>query len=316
MQYRSLGRCGTKVSVFGLGGWVTFGDSVRDEGTVRQIICAAYEAGINFFDSADIYARGACETVMGKVLKELPRDHLVISSKVFWPMSKDVNDHGLSRKHIHQSIDKTLQRLQTDYIDLYFCHRYDDETPLAETARAMDDLVHQGKVLYWGTSEWTGAQIREAQLLCKGAGLYPPQVEQPQYSLLVRQKFEQDVRSVAVDSGMGLVTWSPLASGLLSGKYDRGFPPGSRLARPELTWLQSAVATPEAVDQVRKFKIHADKAGVSRAQMAMAWLLLQPGISSVILGATRVEQLQENLKSLDVDLTKGLVDAVEKLFPA
>ncbi len=315
MPYRALGRCGTKVSAFGLGGWVTFGDSLRDVQRVRDIIHKAFEAGINFFDTADIYARGECERIMGEALRELPRERLVISSKLFWPMSHDVNDRGLSRKHIMESVERSLKRLGTDYLDLYFCHRFDAETPLEETARAMDDLVHQGKVLYWGTSEWSGDQINEVQALCQDHGLYRPQVEQPQYNLLARRRFEQDVLPAAREWGMGLVVWSPLASGVLSGKYDQGFPEGSRLARPELQWLKDSVASPQQVDHTRKFKVHAEKIGVSRAQLALAWLLLQPGVSSVILGVTRLEQLQENLAALSVDLTRGVVDAVEKLFP-
>ncbi len=215
MEYRRLGNSGLKVSALSLGGWTTFGGSVLDQEITRQIIVKAYESGINFFDIADIYARGEAEKMMGAVLQEFPRHTLVISSKVFWPMSDDVNDRGLSRKHIMESIDKSLERIGADYLDLYFCHRYDPETPLEETVRAMDDLVRQGKILYWGTSEWSGAQIAEAVGLARRYNLYPPQVEQPQYNLLHR-RIEKEIIPVTSPNGMGLVTWSPLASGLLT----------------------------------------------------------------------------------------------------
>lgn len=313
MPYRPLGRCGAKVSAFGLGGWTTFGGSVTDEKTIRDIIHAAYEAGVNFFDIADIYAKGESERAMGKVLREFPRHELVISSKVFWPMSEDVNDRGLSRKHILESVEKSLKRIGTDYLDIYFCHRFDPETPLEETARAMDDLVHQGKVLYWGTSEWSGEQLREAHRLCETRNLYRPQVEQPQYSLVERRKFERDVRAAADELGMGLVVWSPLASGLLTGKYDAGIPAGSRLDK--IAWLREGILTPERVAQVKRFKQIADELGCSRAQLALAWAAAQPGVSSVITGATRVEQWTENLGALKLALSPATSKALDDLFP-
>jgi len=313
MPYRPFGRCGAKVSAFGLGGWTTFGGSVTDEKTIRDIIHAAYEAGVNFFDIADIYAKGESERAMGKVLREFPRHELVISSKVFWPMSEDVNDRGLSRKHILESVEKSLKRIGTDYLDIYFCHRFDPETPLEETARAMDDLVHQGKVLYWGTSEWSGEQLREAHRLCETRNLYRPQVEQPQYSLVERRKFERDVRAAADELGMGLVVWSPLASGLLTGKYDAGIPAGSRLDK--IAWLREGILTPERVAQVKRFKQIADELGCSRAQLALAWAAAQPGVSSVITGATRVEQWTENLGALKLALSPATSKALDDLFP-
>ncbi len=313
MPYRSLGSCGTKVSVFGLGGWTTFGESVTDAGTVSAVLRAAFDAGINFFDIADIYAKGEAERAMGKVLSEFPRDELVISSKVFYPMSDHVNDRGLSRKHVMESVEKSLKRIGTDYLDVYFCHRFDKETPLEETARAMDDLVHQGKVLYWGTSEWTGKQLGAVHQLCNEHNLYRPQVEQPQYSLLAREKFEKDVRPVAVEYGMGLVLWSPLAFGMLTGKYDRGLPEGARLER--LEWLREEALTEERLERVRKFKAHADGAGCSRAQLALAWAAAQPGVSSVILGVTRLEQLRENLAALKVEVSPELTASLDETFP-
>jgi voltage-dependent potassium channel beta subunit len=310
MSYRGLGRCGTKVSTFGLGGWTTYGGSVKDQSSVRGIIRAAYDAGINFFDIADVYARGESEKIMGEALRELPRHELIITSKVYWPMSEDVNDKGLSRKHILESIDKSLKRIGTDYLDIYFCHRYDPETPLEETVRAMDDLVHQGKVLYWGTSEWTAEQLQAAYELCEKRGYYKPQVEQPQYSLIARDKFEQ-MQPVATRLGMGLVTWSPLASGMLTGKYDTGVREG-RLS--QMDWVKDSFYTPENVERVKQFKLIADKVGCSRSQLALAWLNAQPGMSSVILGATRLEQLQENLGALKVHVTADVDQELKKLF--
>jgi voltage-dependent potassium channel beta subunit len=313
MRYRSLGSCGTKVSEFGLGGWTTYGESVAGNTAVRAILVKAFDAGVNFFDMADIYNTGETERAMGKVLSEFPRHELVISSKVYFPMSDEVNDRGLSRKHIMESIDKSLRRIGTDYLDIYFCHRFDEGTPIEETARAMDDLIHQGKVLYWGTSEWTGDQLRELHRICDARNLYPPQVEQPQYSLLARSKFERDVRPVAVEKGMGLVVWSPLAFGLLTGKYDRGMPEASRFARIE--WLREGHYTEERVDVVRRFKALADQVGCSRAQLALAWTVAQPGVSSVILGATCVEQLEENLAALDLELREEIKPTLDGLFP-
>ncbi|GIW72833.1 MAG: voltage-gated potassium channel [Planctomycetota bacterium] len=313
MEYRPLGRAGTRVSAFGLGGWTTYGGSVTDPAAVRAIVHAAFDAGINLFDMADVYARGECERLMGQALRELPRERLVMTSKVFWPMSEDVNDRGLSRKHIMESVHKSLRRLGTDYLDLYFCHRWDPDTPLEETARAMDDLVHQGKVLYWGTSEWSGEQLRAAWQLAGQSNLYPPQVEQPQLSLLVRRRFESDVAPAARELGMGLVVWSPLASGLLTGKYDGGLPAGSRLARIE--WLREEWLREEHLARVRRMKPLADELGCSRAQLALAWAAAQPGVSSVLLGATSVEQLRENLGALQVRLSEEVLRQLDEIFP-
>ncbi|HEX5033566.1 MAG TPA: aldo/keto reductase [bacterium] len=314
MPYRPLGRCGTKVSAFGLGGWTTYGGSVKDAENIRRILVLAFEAGINFFDIADVYARGESEKAMGKVLKEFPRHELVISSKVFWPMSEEINDRGLSRKHILESVEKSLKRIGTDYLDIYFCHRADPATPLEETVRAMDDLIHQGKVLYWGTSEWSGQELAEAHQLADRRNLYRPQVEQPQFSLLARRRVEAEIRDVVGQNGMGLVVWSPLASGLLTGKYDQGLPPGSRLA--EMEWLRESVMTPERLVKVKRFKAVADEIGCSRAQLALAWAAAQPGISSVITVATRPEQLAENLGALKISLDASVLKVIDQIFPA
>jgi voltage-dependent potassium channel beta subunit len=314
MSYRRLGRAGIHVSALSLGGWTTFGSSITDASTAETIVRRAFDAGINFFDIADVYAKGEAERQMGAVLSQLPRQRLVISSKVFWPMSDDVNDRGLGRKHIMESVERSLRRIGTDYLDLYFCHRFDGDTPLEETMRAMDDLVRQGKVLYWGTSEWSGAQLREAHALADRRNLYAPIVEQPQYSLLAREKFERDVRPQAQSLGMGLVVWSPLASGVLTGKYDDGIPAGSRLDRIE--WLREGFLQPRNMQRVRDFKVLADELGVSRTRLALAWALHQPGVSSVILGATSTAQLDENLGALDVPMTPELATRLAALFSA
>ncbi|MCC7070094.1 MAG: aldo/keto reductase [Deltaproteobacteria bacterium] len=312
MPYRRLGEAGIKVSALSLGGWTTFGSSVADQSTVSAILRAAYEAGVTFFDIADVYARGEAERVMGTVLRQFPRHELVISSKVYWPMSDDVNDRGLSRKHILESIDKSLRRIGTDYLDLYFCHRFDPDTPLEETARAMDDLVRQGKVLYWGTSEWSGAQLRAAHALADRRNLTPPSVEQPQYNLLTRGAVERDVGPAAAETGMGLVVWSPLASGVLTGKYDDGIPAGSRLAR--IDWLRGAGLSEETRARVRRFGELAAEVGTSRARLALAWCLAQPNISSVITGATALSQLEENLAALQLSVNDELRARLDAIF--
>ena len=314
MIYRKLGRSGTKVSLFGLGGWTTYGDSVADQSQVASIMKRAFDEGVNFFDSADIYNRGETEKSMGKVLAEFPRHELVISSKVFWPMSDDVNDRGLSRKHIMESIDKSLMRMGLDYLDIYFCHRYDEDTPLLETIRAMDDLVKSGKILYWGTSEWSSLQLSQAHQICKDGGYYPPQVEQPQYNLLVRKAVDESVGPVASDNGMGLVTWSPLASGVLTGKYNEGIPSDSRLSRME--WLKEKFISEENLTRVQKMGELAKSLDCSQAQLALAWAASNDKVSSVILGATKMSQLEDNLGALKIQLDESTLNELDRLFPA
>lgn len=311
MEYRHLGDSGLKVSTIALGGWINF-ESKIPEDEARQIIRTAYEGGVNFYDLADVYGYGQAERWMGAMLAEYPRHTLVISSKVFHPMSDDPNDRGLSRKHIMESIDKSLQRIGTDYLDIYFCHRWDEETPLLETMRAMDDLIRQGKILYWGTSEWTAEQIQQAHDLAEKYGLYPPLVEQPQYNLIERHKFEQSIMPTAQANGMGLVTWSPLASGLLTGKYDDGIPEDSRLG--QIKSLRESILTEEALDRVRQLKPIADDLGITRAELAIAWALRQPAISSVITGATKLSQLESNLRAAEVKLTDDVLARIDKIF--
>lgn len=311
MPYRNAGRSGLKLSSFSLGGWTTFGGTVKDYTSVKSILNVAYDNGINFFDIADVYAKGESEKIMGTALRELPRHELVISSKVFWPMSDDINDKGLSRKHILESVNKSLQRIGTDYLDIYFCHRYDPETPVEETVRIMDDLIHHGKILYWGTSEWTAEQIQEALDICDKGGYYKPQIEQPQYSLIAREKFESAVQGKTIDKGLGVVTWSPLASGLLTGKYDDGIH-GGRLAKMDS--LKDTLYTEKNVQRVRDMKKWADALECTRGQLALAWLQAQPGLTSVILGATSIEQLQENLGALKVKITPEVDKELKKIF--
>jgi len=312
MNYRSLGKSGLKVSEIGLGGWLTFGRTVTDQKLAGQIIKTAYDNGINFFDIADVYAKGESEKAMGKALADFPRHTLVISSKVHWPMSDEVNDKGLSRKHIMESIDKSLQRIGTDYLDIYFCHNWDEETPIEETIRAMNDLVHQGKVLYWAVSNWEGAPMQAACDFAEQHNLYKPLADQPEYNLLERTKFEAEIAPTAQKNGMGLVTYSPLASGLLTGKYDDGIPEGSRMA--SVDWLKEELGKNSFLDKSRKFKSIAEGLGVSRAEVAIAWCLHHPAVSSVITGATRVEQLETNLKAMELKLDESVLKQLDAIF--
>ncbi len=312
MRYRRLGNAGMQVSAVALGGWINFGADKMAADNARAIVETAYDAGINFFDLADVYEIGEAERQMGETLKRYPRHTLVISSKVFWPMSDEVNDQGLSRKHIMESIDKSLQRLQTDYLDIYFCHRYDEHTPLIETIRAMNDLITRGKILYWGTSEWSGEQIAEAVALCKQHGWYPPQAEQPQYSMLARERVESEILPVTQPNGIGLVVWSPLAQGMLTGKYDDGLPEGSRFAKVE--WARSRFVTEENRERVRQLKPIADELGITRSQLALAWLLRQPGVSSVITGATHPDQVKENARAAEITLAPEIVARIEAIL--
>lgn len=312
MQYRRLGDAGVKVSAVSLGGWINYGEGKVPDDEARRVVERAYDLGINFFDLADIYGKGEAEKQMGAILKQFPRHTLVISTKVFWPMSDDINDRGLSRKHIMESIDKSLQRLGTDYVDIYFCHRPDPETPIVETARAMHTLIEQGKVLYWGTSEWSAAQIVEAYEVCERYNLHPPKVEQPQYSMLFRERVEQEILPATERRGIGLVVWSPLAMGMLTGKYDDGIPADSRFGREE--WARERFMTAENVEKVRRLKPIADELGLTRAQLALAWVLRQSGVSSVITGATRVAQVEDNAAAGDVTLSPEVIQRIEAVL--
>ncbi len=310
MQYRKMGQSGLELSVVSIGGWLTFGGSI-DDGATKKVLRAALDGGVNFIDLADIYAHGAAERAARKALRQVKRRHVVLSSKVFFRMSDDVNDRGLSRKHIMESCERSLRRLGTDYLDLYFCHRSDPSTPLEETARAMDDLVHQGKVLYWGTSVWPAELLRRAHDLATVKNLYACRVEQPEYSLMQR-KIETDVLPTCRDLGIGVVCWSPLAGGALTGKYDAGIPEGSRGARTE--WLKDRLTEPNLA-RLRRFSELAKSLAVTPAQLALAWVLRQDGVTSVITGATSAEQVAENLGAVDVVLSDEVAAELSALFP-
>lgn len=312
MRYRPLGRWGLKVSELSLGAWTTYGDSVRDLEKIRAITRIAYDGGINFFDNADVYATGQAEEVMGEVLAEYPRHTLVLSSKAYWPMSDDVNDRGLSRKHLRSSIDQSLRRLRVDYLDLYFAHRYDEGTPMDEIVSTFSGMVDQGKILYWGTSEWSAARIAEAVAFANGNGLHPPAVEQPQYSMLYRQRVEEQILPAAAAGGLGIVVWSPLAMGMLTGKYDDGMPEGARLTTND--GFRERIVNDENRRRVVSLRAVADELGVSRAQLALAWVLRTDSVTSAITGATRPEQIEESLGATGLDIPVDQVARIDEIL--
>ncbi len=312
MNYRRMGSTGLKMSEISLGAWLTFGEGI-DDGTARDLMLHAYDQGVNFFDNADAYAHGQAERVMGRILKELPRESVIVSSKVFWQTFEGPNGRGLSRKHIMESCEASLRRLDLDYVDLYFCHRYDPETPVDEVVRAMDDLIHQGKVLYWGTSQWGASRITNAHGIARQWGLYPPMVEQPHYNMLVRQVVEREIAPAVDDLGVGLVTWSPLRSGLLSGKYAAGIPEGTRLDEHE--WLRDLL-TEKNLQTVRELDGVAADLGVSLPQLAIGWLLRMPQVTSVITGASKLDHLKDNLGALEVPdmLSPAILDRIDRIL--
>ncbi len=311
MNYRRMGRTGLQISSVSIGGWLTFGGSV-DASDTRAILRTAVDAGVNFVDLADVYSKGAAESVVGDLLGDYRRSDLVLSSKVFGRMGAGPNDRGLSRKHIIESVEASLKRLKTDYLDLYFCHRQDPDTPLEETVRAMDDLVHQGKVHYWGTSVWPAESLQAAHDLCDRRGYYPPLVEQPPYSLLERS-MEADVLPEAARLGMGLVVWSPLAGGLLTGKYNDGVPEGSRGA--ETKWLDEQLNEATRT-KLRVLSSMAEELSLEPSQLALAWVLSRPEITCVITGATRPEHVTANVAAADVELTAEVVAKLDEVFQA
>lgn len=303
MHYRRLGRTGLKVSALSFGAWVTFGNQIG-RSPVRELIAQAFDAGINFFDNAEVYAQGEAERIMGDVIADLrlPRDAYCVSSKVYFGAVNEPRptQMGLSRKHVTEACHQALKRLRVDYLDLYFCHRPDQDTPIEETVWAMDTLIRQGKVLYWGTSEWSAIQIREAARIAERAGLHGPSMEQPQYNLLHRERVELEYASLYAELGLGATIWSPLASGLLTGKYADGVPVDSRLATPGYEWLRHRLnSEPERVARANRFVALAREVGEQPSALAIAWCLKNPHVSTAILGATRPEQLAQNLKSLD-----------------
>ena len=319
MEYRRLGKSGLKVSELSYGSWVTFSFQL-DKSKAKKTMKHAYDAGINFFDNAEVYAAGESEKIMGAALKELglQRDTYTVSSKVFFG-GQLVTQRGLNAKHIRDGCDAALKRLKLDYLDLFFCHRPDFHTPVEETVRAMDVLVKQGKILYWGTSEWPADRIREAYLIAYKYGLTPPSMEQPEYNMFNRMKMEKEYLGLFDSEGMGTTIWSPLASGVLTGKYNSGVPKGSRMSLPEYKFLRDKLESKEGAARLIKVKRLgkvADRLGVSLAQLSLAWCLKNKNVSTVILGATNTKQLDENLKSIEYKdlLTDSVMGRIENIL--
>ncbi|HZB94997.1 MAG TPA: aldo/keto reductase [Herpetosiphonaceae bacterium] len=314
MQYRRLGKAGIKLSELSLGAWVTYGGQVGED-VATECMSAAYEAGVNFFDNAEGYASGQAEVVMGNVIKKLGwrRESVVVSTKIFWG-GEGPNDTGLSHKHIIEGVNNALRRLQMDYVDLVFCHRPDPNPPIEETVRAMDIVIKQGKAFYWGTSEWSAAEIMRADAVARQYGLTPPSMEQPQYNMFARERFEKEYALLYRDLGYGTTIFSPLASGLLTGKYNEGIPAGSRASLEGYEWLQRGI-TQERIEKVKQLQPIASELGCSLAQLALAWCLKNPNVSTVITGASRRSQVTENMVALDVvpkltDEVMGHIDGI------
>jgi len=297
-----------------MGSWMTFGRGVDLE-TSKACIREAYDRGVNFFDHAEAYARGRAEEFCGEILSDFRREDLVLSSKVFWGGSGP-NDKGLNKKHVFEACHAALKRLRTDYLDLYFCHRPDPETPVEETVRAMHLLIQQGKILYWGTSEWPAEKIEEAYRIADSNYLTPPTMEQPEYNMFNRHRFETEYASLFEDYGLGTTIWSPLASGLLTGKYNDGIPPGSRATLSGMEWMQDRILKEERIDAVKKLQVIAGDLGCSIAQLAIAWCTKNDNVSTVITGATKVEQVVENLDALEVieKLSDEVMAAIESVI--
>ena len=317
MEYRRLGRSGLRVSEFSFGAWVTFGKQVGED-DAASIMGAAYDAGINFFDNAEGYEQGNAEIVMGEALNKLgwARDTYAVSSKVFWGGAKPMQG-GLSAKHVTDACHAALKRLQVDYLDLYFCHRPDIDTPIEETVRAMHNLVTQGKVIYWGTSEWSAQQITEAHLIARREHLTPPTMEQPQYNLFERQKVEADYLPL-YEIGLGTTIWSPLASGFLTGKYNDGIPADSRVNLPGYEWLKRSLESADGkakIEKVKKLAALAKEIGLPVHHMALLWCNANKNVSTVILGASKKSQLVDNLKALDskAKLTADVISRIEEI---
>ncbi len=319
MEYRFLGKSGLKVSALSFGAWVTFGDQIGED-AAYDCMKTAYDAGVNFFDNAEVYSSGQAETIMGSVLKRAgwKRSDLVVSTKIFWG-GAGPNDCGLSRKHIAEGTDAALKRLQLDYVDLIFCHRPDFYTPVEETVWAMNHVIQQGKAFYWGTSEWTAEQIRKAYEFAIREHLIPPTMEQPQYNMFTRERVEKEYGPLYDDFRMGTTIWSPLASGLLTGKYIDGIPDDSRLAHPEYQWLRLRLAQEgwdERIEKIKKLRPTAKELGATLAQLAIAWCLKNRSVSTVITGATKASQVVENMKALDVagNLTENVMGQIETIL--
>ena len=304
MEYRVMGKTGLQLSVLSFGSWVTFHKQINDN-SADELMGIAYEQGINFFDNAEVYALGESEKMMGRVLKakKWERSSYVLSSKAFFGWrgtNNKPNQTGLSRKHLTEACNEALQRLQTDYLDLFYCHRPDKSVPIEEVVFTMNTLIQQGKILYWGTSEWSGVEIMEAHRVAQSYRLIGPSMEQPQYNLFEREKIEKDYLKVFKNVGLGTTIWSPLASGLLTGKYNNGIPEGSRLAVEGFDWLKEKTYVEEKIEKVKKLHILATELGVSLASLSIAWCIKNPNVTTAILGATKKEQLLDNLKAIEV----------------
>ncbi|HIB32749.1 MAG TPA: aldo/keto reductase [Candidatus Marinimicrobia bacterium] len=318
MEYRNLGRSGLKLSALSYGSWVTFHFQVN-EALAVDLLKTAYDAGVNFFDNAEAYAHGESEIIMGRALKKLnfPRDTYCVSSKVFWGGEKPTQQ-GLCHKHIVDACHCALQRLQVDYLDLYFCHRSDPETPIEETVRAMHTLVMQGKICYWGTSEWSAEELKEAYKVSQDLGLTPPTMEQPEYNLFQRGKIEKEYRDFFQDYGLGTTIWSPLSSGVLTGKYKNGIPSGSRPNLVGYEWMKDSFESADFIERIKKadkLEEVAEETGMPLVNLALGWCLQNPDVSTVILGASSVEQLKENLKTVNYidSFTDDLIDKIESI---
>ena len=316
MEYRHLGRSGLKVSALSYGAWVTFGDQI-DVDRAAECMQIAYDHGVNFFDNAEAYARGQAEEMMGDIIQQKgwSRSDLVVSTKIFWG-GDGPNDVGLSRKHVIEGTKAALRRLKMDVVDLVYCHRPDPETPMEETVRAMSHLVDRGYAFYWGTSEWTAEQIRHAAGIARRENLIPPTMEQPQYNMFHREKVEREFAPLYDDLGLGTTTWSPLASGVLTGKYNDGIPDDSRLATEGYEWLREAVLQTDRLEKVRALTEIAEEVDCTTTQLALAWCLQNPNVSSVITGATKPHQVEENMQALDVAnrLTPETMDRIEDIL--
>jgi len=318
MEYNYLGKTGLQVSKLSFGSWITFANQIEDN-TSEKLMDVAYEAGVNFFDNAEVYAHGKAEELMGDILKKKnwDRTSYVISSKVFFGDGrKKPNQTGLNRKHIMEACHDSLKRFKTDYIDLYFCHRPDKNTPMEETVRTMNTLIQQGKILYWGTSEWSAQEIMEAHMVAQRLHLEGPVMEQPQYNMFHRDKVEVEFSQIYKTVGLGTTIWSPLASGLLTDKYINKFPKGTRLGREELSWLKDLAVTPERLEKVRELNELAISIDTSLPKLAVAWCAKNPNVSTVILGASKVDQLTETLTSLELLplLNDELMEKIEDIL--
>jgi voltage-dependent potassium channel beta subunit len=314
MEYRYLGRSGIRVSALSLGSWVTFHNQVNVADAVNMM-AAAYDAGVNFFDNAEAYAKGKSEEIMGAALKKLGwrRSSYLISTKFFWGVNEGINEKDtLNRKYLLEAINGSLKRFGLDHVDLVYCHRPDPNTPIEETVWAMHNMIESGKAFYWGTSEWPAADILAAIEIAERHHLHKPLMEQPQYNLLHRERFEVEYARLFKDYGYGSTTWSPLASGLLTGKYNQGIPAGTRATLPGYEWLKDRVADKAKIEKVARLQKVADGLGVPLAQMAIAWILKNPNVSSVITGASKLEQVKENMKAMDVvaQMTPDVMESI------